>query len=60
MEDTTMKKTYINPEMEIIKIQSQQQMLAGSLNPGSGSGSVSDTPAPGDVPAEAPFDEFDW
>ncbi len=26
-----MKKTYINPEMEIIKIASQMQMLAGSL-----------------------------
>ena len=29
MEDTTMKKTYINPEIEIIKI-ATQQMLAGS------------------------------
>lgn len=29
MEDTTMKKTYINPEMEIVKI-ATQQMLAGS------------------------------
>ena len=28
-----MKKTYINPEMEIIKIASQQQMLAGSIIP---------------------------
>ena len=26
-----MKKTYINPKMEIIKIASQMQMLAGSL-----------------------------
>lgn len=30
MEDTTMKKTYINPEIEIIKLTSQQQMLTGS------------------------------
>jgi hypothetical protein len=29
MEDTNMKKTYINPEIEIIKI-ATQQMLAGS------------------------------
>ena len=25
-----MKKTYINPEMEIVEIKMQQQMLAGS------------------------------
>jgi len=29
MEDTTMKKTYINPEIEIVKIKAQQ-LLAGS------------------------------
>jgi hypothetical protein len=29
MEDTNMKKTYINPELEVIKI-ATQQMLAGS------------------------------
>lgn len=29
MEDTTMKKTYINPQMEIVKI-GTQQMLAAS------------------------------
>lgn len=29
MEDTNMKKTYINPEIEIIKM-ATQQMLAGS------------------------------
>ena len=28
--DKTMKKTYINPAMEIVKIASQSQMLAGS------------------------------
>lgn len=54
-----MKKTYINPNMEIVEVK-MQQMLAGSLNPGSGSGSVSDDPAPGDVPAEAPFNDYDW
>lgn len=30
MEDTNMKKTYINPVIEIIKLTSQQQMLTGS------------------------------
>lgn len=34
-----MKKTYINPNMEVIKIASQQQMLAGSNE-------QSSTPAP--------------
>jgi len=29
MEDTNMKKTYINPELEVVKI-ATQQMLAGS------------------------------
>ena len=55
-----MKKTYINPTMEIVEVNMQQQMLAGSLNPGSNSGSVSETPAPGDVPAEGHYDEYDW
>ncbi len=31
MEDTTMKKTYINPEMEVVKI-ATQQMLAASAH----------------------------
>jgi hypothetical protein len=30
MEDTTMKKTYINPEVEVIKLASQMQILNGS------------------------------
>ena len=30
MEDTNMKKTYINPELEVIKI-ATQQMLASSV-----------------------------
>ncbi len=33
MEDTTMKKTYINPEMEVVKI-ATQQMLAASAHVG--------------------------
>ena len=27
-----MKKTYINPTMEVVKLQMHQQMLAGSLD----------------------------
>ena len=30
MEDATMKKKYIDPEMVIVKIASKSQMLAGS------------------------------
>ena len=30
MEDTTMKKTYINPELEIILLNTQYQLMAGS------------------------------
>ena len=42
-----MKKTYINPEMEIIKIASQQQMLAGSTVP---TGTTPTDPASSDAP----------
>ena len=39
--DATMKKTYINPAMVIVKLRARQQMLAGSqelyLNSGSAS-----------------------
>lgn len=31
MEDTTMKKTYINPELEVIKIATQQMLAASTL-----------------------------
>ena len=38
--DATMKKTYINPAMVIVKLRARQQMLAGSeLNLYSGSAS---------------------
>ena len=53
-----MKKTYINPNIEIIKI-ATQQMIAGSgsdrsitsTDAGKGEGGVYD---------DAHFDEFDW
>ena len=48
-----MKKTYINPEMEIIKIASQQQMLAGSTVP---TGTTPTDPASSD----AREDEYEW
>jgi len=53
-----MKKTYINPEMEIVKIASQQQMLAGSVGAREdGPGAGSDGDAGG---AEGRYDEFEW
>ena len=53
-----MKKTYINPEMEIIKIASQQQMLAGSTIP---IGSTSTDPSLTDAHEGFDFDDaFDF
>ena len=50
-----MKKTYINPELEVIKIASQTQMLAGSTVP------VDPTPEnPGNSDAPEFDDDFDW
>ena len=31
MEDTNMKKTYINPELEVIKIATQQMLASSTL-----------------------------
>ena len=50
-----MKKTYINPEMEIIKIVSRQQMLAGSTVP-----TGTDPTSPSESDAHEFADEFDW
>ncbi len=48
-----MKKTYINPNIEVVEIQIQQQMLAGSTVP------TGTTPTdPGD--SDGHFDDFDW
>ncbi len=33
MEDTIMKKTYINPTLEVVKINTGAQLLAGSTIP---------------------------
>jgi len=32
MEDTAMKKTYINPNIEVIKMKMTQHLLDGSIN----------------------------
>ena len=42
-----MKKTYINPVLEVIKIANQQQMLAGSTVP---TGTTPTDPASSDAP----------
>ena len=54
-----MKKTYINPEMEIIKIASQTQMLAGSTIP---TGSTPTDPSLTDAHEDFTFDDdaFDF
>ena len=49
-----MKKTYINPEMEIIKIASQAQMLAGSSVP---TGTTPTNPASSDARYFGDWDE---
>jgi hypothetical protein len=56
MEDTIMKKTYINPEIAVIKIASKAQMLAGSeiLT----TGSTPTDPASSDS-RSFDFDDFD-
>ena len=56
---TTMKKQYINPAMEIIKIASRTQMLAGSTVP---TGTTPTNPATSDSRffAFEDDDEEDW
>ena len=49
-----MKKTYINPEIEIVKISSQQQMLAGSTVP---TGDTPTDPASSDAHF---FEDNEW
>ena len=48
-----MKKTYINPSIEVIKIASQHQMLAASEVPVGTDGSANDAEGRGS-------DDFDW
>ena len=56
MEDTIMKKTYINPEIAVIKIASKSQMLAGSTLE---TGSTYTNPASSDARGTFDFDDFD-
>jgi hypothetical protein len=56
MEDTIMKKTYINPEIAVIKIASKAQMLAGSEIP---TGSTPTNPGSSDARGTFDFDDFE-
>ena len=42
-----MKKIYMSPEMDVIELKNQQQLLAGSTIPLGGSGSANNAEAPG-------------
>ena len=53
MEDTTMKKTYIIPEMEIVKLKAYNQLLAGSSQ-----GVSNETPSEWAAPGMD--DDMDW
>ncbi len=53
-----MKKTYINPTLEVVKI-TAPQLMAGSLNPNSGSGSVTEESVSEGTPGESRFFDFD-
>ena len=53
-----MKKTYINPELEIVKIASQTQMLAGSPVPQVLDKDVTPISDGGDIGGRE--DEYDW
>ena len=49
-----MKKTYINPELEVVKLNAKYQLMAGSL-----SRSNEDAPITGDE-YDSLSREFDW
>lgn len=57
MEDTKMKKEYINPTIEVVKIGMQQVIAASPLNMG-GENPLSSENATGDALGKE--DEFDW
>ena len=62
----TMRKKYIKPSMEAIKIKMGQQLLAGSVTGIGGNGNLDPTPGPGDgtggsIPhAPGLFDGDEW
>ena len=53
-----MKKTYINPELQVVTMNTQYQMLAGSLNVNGGANTLSNTNATGDALGRG--DDLDW
>ena len=57
-----MKKTYINPTMEVVKVNMQQQILAGSSFSKSGDfgGASGGSSGNGIVSADGHDDDFDW
>lgn len=57
-----MKKTYINPAMEIVKVNMQQQILAGSTLSKSGDfgGASGGSSSNGISSADGHDDDFDW
>lgn len=55
-----MKKTYINPEMEIVEIKMQQQMLAGSVGINPGASPIDPSYADGREFGDEFDDEFDY
>ena len=54
-----MKKTYINPTMEVVKLQMHQQMLAGSPIQSSDSADVTGDGNYNSLGREYDFDDFE-
>ena len=54
-----MKKIYSNPSLEVVKIATAHQMLAGSLDPMGGKGTVSNEKVTDGTPGESRFGWFD-
>lgn len=54
-----MKKTYINPNIEVVKLIAAQQMLAGS-NPVGFNSTVNNTGGSGSSALGHEDDDFDW
>jgi hypothetical protein len=55
----TMKKIYLNPELQVVKIKVNHQLLTLSAGGEEGSGTVSDTFAPEDGEGEGRGGFFD-
>ena len=55
MESTIMKKTYINPTLEVVQIQTQQMLAASDTNM-----SITSTPVASGTEGDAREDGYDW